>query len=352
MIEKGVMRLESVGEKSTVLVAGSEGYIGTVLVDALTTSGHKVLELDAFWYSKPNRGDQMVQDVRGFSISELPILPDAVVYLAAVSNDPMGLHFEAATFSVNVDAAVELAREAKSLGVARFIFASSCSIYGHAGEARKTEADNLEPITAYAKSKVDAEKQLSALSDSNFQVTCLRFATACGSSPNLRLDLVLNDFVASAVQTGKISILSDGTPWRPLINVSDIARAAEWALTHSYGYESLAINVGSEEFTYDIRGLAEGVAALIPGTEVEISSEPARDSRSYKVDFTLFRRMAPDAQPLMGLQPTVFELAAQIKSIDLGVDDFRKQPSYIRLIALEEMVLAGGHDDLLLPLLD
>ena len=193
---------------------------------------------------------------------------DAIVHLAAICNDPMGSAYEEVTLDVNYQAGIGLAQRAKEAGVRAFVFASSCSMYGAGGEGAKTETSTLNPLTAYARSKVLSEQELAPLADENFCITCLRFATACGWSDRLRLDLVVNDFVAGAVAAGEINILSDGTPWRPLIHVQDMARAIEWAISREAdnGGDFLAVNAGSDQWNYQVHDLADAVAAAIPGT--------------------------------------------------------------------------------------
>ncbi|WP_198172530.1 NAD-dependent epimerase/dehydratase family protein [Hymenobacter ginkgonis] len=246
---------------------------------------------------------------------------DALVHLAAISNDPMGNAYEAVTMEINHRAGIALARQAKAAGVRAFVFASSCSIYGMGGEDAKTETSGVNPLTAYARSKVASEQDLAPLADDDFVVTCLRFATACGWSDRLRLDLVLNDFVASAVATGEISILSDGTPWRPLIHVRDMARAIEWAIGRAAanGGHFLAVNAGSAEWNYRVKELAEAVAAALPGTRVHVNPAAAPDLRSYRVDFRLFAQLAPGHQPQHSLAATIAELHEKL--LDMGFRD-------------------------------
>jgi nucleoside-diphosphate-sugar epimerase len=267
---------------------------------------------------------------------------DAVVYLAAISNDPMGATFEKVTWDVNCQAAVNLARSARERGVGRFVFASSCSVYGSAEQLDKTEESALNPLTAYAKSKIDAEKELGKLADSTFGVTCLRFSTACGMSDRLRLDLVLNDFVASALTAGRITILSDGTPWRPLIHVLDMARAIEWALerTRQDGGEFLAINVGSDEWNYQVRELAEAVARLVPGVKVEINRNAQPDKRSYRVSFEKFRRLAKAHQPQVDLRLAIEDLMQGLQRMNFQDSNFR-QSQFMRLNVLKQLKQDG-----------
>ena len=197
-------------------------------------------------------------------------------------------------------------------------------------------------MTAYARSKVMAEKELECLADRNFKVTCLRFATACGMSERLRLDLVLNDFVASAVTSGVISILSNGSPWRPLINVSDMARAVDWAAIRelSDGGPFIAVNTGSDEWNYTIRDLADAVAEVVPGLEIYVNREAQQDKRSYKVDFGLFKRLAPGHQPIHGLNSTVKELKEELEKIGFKDKNFRTS-GFIRLNVLKDLSNRG-----------
>lgn len=249
---------------------------------------------------------------------------DAIVNLAAISNDPMGTKFEGVTMDVNHKSGIALAKRAKELGVKTFIFASSCSMYGAASDGAKTEESTLNPLTAYARSKVATELDLKPLADKNFTVTCLRFATACGMSPRLRLDLVLNDFVACALASKHITILSDGTPWRPLINVKDMAVAIDWALTRpaSIG-EFLAVNTGTDKWNYQVKDLAEAVAKVIPGVKVSINTDAPPDKRSYRVNFDLYKKLAPDHQPQYDLMTTIKELKDGLEAMNFKDSDFR-----------------------------
>ena len=262
----------------------------------------------------------------------------AIVHLAAISNDPMGKAHEDVTLDVNYRASVALARHAKAAGVQSFVFASSCSVYGFTEGGARTELSDVNPLTAYARSKVLTESALADLADDSFRTTCLRFATACGMSDRLRLDLVLNDFVASALSTGRITVLSDGTPWRPLINVKDMARAIEWAVSRELesGGPHLVVNAGSNDWNYQVRELADAVAATIPGTEVSINHKAPPDKRSYQVDFSLFRALAPTHVPEVGLRETVLGLRAGLESMRFNNPDFRDS-SFMRLKVLDEL---------------
>jgi len=321
---------------SRILITGNMGYVGPGVVRELRQAFPKAVligyDLGLFAHCLTGTGrlpesyldQQIFGDMRAFSSALLSGV-DTVVHLAAISNDPMGTAYEAVTLAVNHAASVQLARHAKWAGVQRFVFASSCSLYGLGGDEAKTEASALHPLSAYARSKAATEHDLLTLADDSFQVSCLRFATACGWSERLRLDLVLNDFVASATATGEISILSDGTPWRPLIHVRDMARAILWAVGRSVGQGGnfLCVNVGSDAWNYRVRELAEAVAEAIPGTRVQLSADAPPDLRSYRVDFSLFRRLAPDHQPQHTLDGTIAELHNQLLEIDFRDQSFR-----------------------------
>jgi nucleoside-diphosphate-sugar epimerase len=266
---------------------------------------------------------------------------DAVVQLAAISNDPMGNKFQAVTLDINQNTTVSIAQAAAAAGVKNFVFASSCSVYGVAEGAPRKEGDPLNPITAYAKSKIGAEQELAAI-DTDMVVTCLRFATACGMSARLRLDLVLNDFVACALSQGQITVLSDGSPWRPLIDVADMARAIDWAVDRPAGTGGryLAVNAGSDDRNYQVRDLANAVAKSVPGTGVSINTSAPVDSRSYKVDFALYRSLAPKHQPVVSLDQSIGNLIAGLKSMNFKDSDFRSS-GLMRLKVLQDHIDSG-----------
>lgn len=270
-------------------------------------------------------------DLRGY---------DAVVQLAAISNDPMGNQFEAVTFDINQKTTVTIAKAAADAGVKNFVFASSCSVYGIAAGGPRKETDPLNPITAYAKSKIGAERELSTI-DTNMVLTSLRFATACGMSDRLRLDLVLNDFVACALSRGEISVLSDGSPWRPLIDVADMARAIDWAIDRpaENGGRYLAVNAGANDRNYQVKDLANAVARAVPGTTVSINTSAPADSRSYQVDFQLYRSLAPNHQPLVTLDQSIQNLISGLKRMNFKDAAFRSSD----LMRLK--VLQGHIDD-------
>jgi len=263
---------------------------------------------------------------------------DAVIQLAAISNDPMGNQFETVTLDINQKTTTSIARAAAAAGVRNFVFASSCSVYGVAEGAPRKETDPLNPITAYAKSKIGAEQELSAI-DTGMVISCLRFATACGMSDRLRLDLVLNDFVACALSRGQISVLSDGTPWRPLIDVADMARAIDWAIDRQAGTGGryLAVNAGSDDRNYQVKDLANAVARSVPGTDVSINTSAPADSRSYKVDFGLYRSLAPDHQPVVSLAQSIENLISGLKKMRFNDAEFRSS-NLMRLRVLQDRI--------------
>lgn len=284
---------------------------------------------------------QFFGDVRNVTAGDLAGV-DAVVHLAAISNDPMGNAYEQVTEEINYQGTLTVARAARDAGVRHFVFASSCSVYGFTEDGARNEQSSVNPLTAYARSKVASEKALAELAGPDFIVTCLRFATACGASPRLRLDLVLNDFVAAAVTSGSIRILSDGTPWRPLIVVDDMARAIDWGIDRpaAAGGEALVVNAGSNLWNYQIRELAEAVAQAVPGTSVEINQNAAPDKRSYKVDFGLFTLLAPDHQPVVTLGAAIAELKSLLTESGFADANFRAS-RYMRLNMLSQLVAAG-----------
>ena len=336
-----------------ILITGNMGYIGPGVVRQLRTSYPDAIlmgfDMGFFAHCLTNapilpecRVDmQYFGDVRKFP-QHLLLDLDAIVHLAAISNDPMGKVFEDATYEINHRASIELAKNAKEAKVGTFIYASSCSMYGYAEGDAKSEDSPLNPLTAYAKSKVFSEKDLSLLADKSFKVTCLRFSTACGMSDRLRLDLVLNDFVAGAVASRKINILSDGSPWRPLINVKDMARAIEWAIGRGRvsGGDFLAVNVGSDEWNYQVRDLAEAVSKVIPNVEISINKNAQPDKRSYKVNFNLFKKLAPDYQPKYDLITTIKELIDGFVGMRFKDDDYHNS-SLMRIKVLTKLRQEG-----------
>jgi nucleoside-diphosphate-sugar epimerase len=341
--------------KLKILITGNLGYVGASVVSFLRAQrlGAVLHGFDNAYFAHcltgaaalPERclDEQFYGDVRNMSLGLKGY--DAVVQLAAISNDPMGNRFQDVTLDINQNATISLGKAAAAAGVKNFVFASSCSVYGVAQGPPRKETDPLNPITAYAKSKIGSELELAAI-DTDMIITCLRFATACGMSDRLRLDLVLNDFVACALSRGRISVLSDGTPWRPLIDVADMARAIDWAIDRpgSAGGRFLAVNAGSDDRNYQVKDLADAVAVRVPGTDVSINTSAPVDSRSYKVDFGVFRSLAPDHQPMVSLDQSIQNLIHGLKRMNFKDADFRSS-DLIRLKVLQDHMDAGRIND-------
>lgn len=331
-----------------ILVTGNMGYIGPVLSQHLRESIPDVYligyDSGFFGHCLTNAAvlpeirfdEQYFGDVRDFPIHLLNGV-DAVVHLAAVSNDPMGNRFEAVTEAINYQSSARIADLARDHGVRNYVFASSCSMYGAAEGGPRTENDALNPLTAYARSKVATEEYLAKMDLGGMVATALRYSTACGMSERLRLDLVLNDFVACALTSGEITVLSDGTPWRPLIDVKDMCRAIEWAVTRNKdnGGQLVRVNVGSDEWNYQVRDLAQAVAKAIPGTKVSINTNAPPDKRSYSVNFAYYRSLAPMHQPQVTLDQAIKELKEGMQSMNFKDANFRSS-QFMRLKVLEK----------------
>jgi nucleoside-diphosphate-sugar epimerase len=336
-----------------ILIVGNLGYVGPVVAQHLRRRfpAAELIGFDTGLFAHCLTGARKLPelaldaqyhgDVRELAPSFLRGV-DAVVQLAAISNDPMGNRFEAVTDDINRAASIRLAELARDAGVGAFVFASSCSVYGFAEGGARTEHDPVNPLTAYARSKVATEAALRGSNSGGMTVTCLRFATACGMSPRLRLDLVLNDFVAAAVGSSQITVLSDGTPWRPLIDVADMALAIEWAIGRNpdQGGRFLCVNTGSASGNYRVSELAAAVAEEVPGVSVSINHAAPPDKRSYQVDFSLFQRLAPDHQPVVGLQESIRRLKQGLADMEFAGGDFRNS-HFIRLNVLDEHIRAG-----------
>lgn len=344
-----------------VLITGNLGYIGPVVAQCLKQHlgpATQIVGLDRGFFAGTTLDPQYMADafvdlqyygdVRNDEICRKALAGvDAVIHLAAISNDPMGHQFEDITMTINHKRSVAMAKLAKEAGVKSFVFASSCSVYGAGGDEMRTETSALGPLTAYAKSKAMAEEDLSPLATPEFFVTCMRFATACGPSPRLRLDLVLNDFVASAVKSKKIEILSNGQPWRPLIAVSDMARAMTWGVTRrqtSNARPLEILNVGSNQWNYRVVELAEATKSVLRDVEISINENAAPDKRSYRVNFDAYAKLVqPELAPRETLPGIVKQLATQLQNSPWVTPEFRQGP-FIRLNILRDLIKAARVD--------
>jgi nucleoside-diphosphate-sugar epimerase len=337
-----------------VLVTGHDGYIGTVLAQRFIEAGHDVVGLDTFFYRgcalgpDPSRGaPTSAADVR----ETLPGLLrgfDAVVHLAALSNDPLGDLDADLTYQINLHGSVSLARAAKEAGVARFVFASSCSMYGVGSDDTPLDEEALlRPITAYAESKVKAEEELEALRDDRFVTVSMRNATAYGASSRLRLDVVLNNLTAWAHTTGRIELQSDGTSWRPIVHVRDIAEAAlALAEAPAESIRHAAYNIGRTSENYQIRDLAELVQGLVPDCAVSFAEGASADPRSYRVDFERFAGDFPDCRLTWTAEAGARELLEAYRAYGLTREAFQGR-RFIRLGQIKRLREAGLVDDAL-----
>ncbi len=334
-----------------VLVTGHHGYLGAVTTAFLRRGGHELVGLDTFFYEGcdlwPERLDvaTLRMDVRDATAADLAGF-DAIVHLAALSNDPLGALSPELTLEINCDATIQLARAARAAGVKRFVFASSCSMYGASStEVAVDEKAPLAPLTAYAESKVRAEAGLAELADDSFSPVLMRNATAFGASPRLRLDIVLNNLVGSAVTTGEVRILSDGTPWRPLVHVEDIARATAAILEAPRDViHAEAFNVGSDRDNYQVHELAEIVAEEVEGCKIVYAGSGDPDPRSYRVDFGKLAAAFPELDLTWDARQGAAELRDAYRRAGLTSADFDGS-RYVRLRRLNSLLAERAIDD-------
>ena len=333
-----------------VLVTGHHGYMGSVLVPALLDAGHQVTGLDTFFY----RGCDLVASAPAINELRLDVRDarpedlaghDAIVHLAALSNDPLGNLNPELTLEINFRGTVRMAEAAREAGVSRFLFSSSCSMYGASSEELVPETAPLRPLTAYAESKVRSEEALAALADDDFSPVYLRNATVYGASPRLRLDLVLNNLVGWAYTTGAVKILSDGTPWRPLLHVADFAAAvlafldAPREVAHDEPF-----NIGSDGENYQVRDLGDIVRDTVPGSRVEYAGTGDPDPRSYRVDFGKLRAALPTFGTRWNAVSGARELLDAYTGAGMTFEDF-ESARFTRLKRLESLLASGSLGD-------
>lgn len=324
-----------------IFVTGHKGYIGVHLVELLKKHGHTVTgcDLDLFegceWEAHPGPDRELICDVRSLTMRDLEG-HDCVMHLAAISNDPMGDLNPGITYSINRDGSIRLAEIAKSAGVNRFLFSSSCSIYGKGKKLDLDETDPVNPVTAYASSKIDSELAIALLADKSFCPVFLRNSTAYGHSPMLRIDLVVNNLLACAVARGDIRIMSDGTPWRPLIHCRDIARAFIAFLdVPRDAVCGQSVNIGANCENYQVRDVGDRVRQLLPQASIIYTGEVGEDPRNYRVNFDLLYRLLPDFKLEYDLSSGMEELHRKLRDHSFTLTDFESD-KFVRFRTLKK----------------
>lgn len=333
--------LEINGEKMKILVTGHKGYIGSHLVSLLKDEGHQVTGVDinlfegCEWENQVIPDNEIVKDYRNLTLKEIEG-HDCIMHLAAISNDPMGDLDDQITYNINLYGSIELAKKAKQVGIPRYLYSGSCSVYGKGESLDLDENAKLNPVSAYAISKVQSEIEISKLADNNFTPVFLRNSTAYGFSPMLRIDLVVNNLLACAFTRGDIRIMSDGSPWRPLIHANDIARAfLAFSKAPKENIHNKAVNIGANEENYQVKEVAKRVKQLIPKADIVFTGEVGEDPRNYRVKFDLLNKLLPNFKLEYSLDSGMDELYKKFIDHNFSLKDFEGD-KFIRLKTLKK----------------
>lgn len=332
-----------------VLVTGDKGYIGSALVPLLLKNNFAVKGIDIEYFTKNitvnslNRYESLQKDIRNVNEKDLEDV-EAIIHLSALSNDPMGEINSELTVEINAKSTIKLAKLAKKNGVRRFIFSSSCSIYGIGKEDIVNENSAVNPLTAYAKSKIESEKELVKLASNDFCVGIMRNSTVYGFAPKFRNDLVVNNLATTALAYGEIRIMSDGTPWRPLIDVRDLSRIfIEFLTIDGEKINGEIINVGFDENNFQVKDIISVIQKFVPNCKVIYTGEHGKDTRSYKVSFKKFKNIFPSIEQQWPLEKSIKDLVNTLQKAHFGKEEF-ESGAYTRLAVLKKLINSGEVD--------